>query len=124
MHDANVLLKRLVQDGAVQARDQKGQELNRSGAALRSVRAMVDIVGRDVGEVGVGGVLLHVELVDEVEEDGVLLRWRDRLGRAEGTFGEIGIGVTIVGSWGGQKAWNEPKKGGNLETHGAAVECT
>ena len=85
---------------------------------------MVDIVGRDVGEIGVGGVLLHVELVDEVEEDGVLLRGRDRLGRAEGTFGEIGSGMTVVRSWGGQKGWNKPKKGGDLETHVAAEECT
>ena len=85
---------------------------------------MVDIVGRDVGEIGVGGVLLHVELVDEVEEDGVLLRGRDRLGRAEWTFGEIGSGMTVVRSWGGQKGWNKPKKGGDLETHVAAEECT
>ena len=124
MHHADVLLKRLMQDRPVQARDQVGQERNRRGAALRSIRAVVDIVGRDIGEIGVGGVLLHVELVDEVEEDGVLLRGRDRLGRAEGAFREIGRGMTIVRSWGGHNGWNKPKKGGNLNTHGAAREYT
>ena len=124
MHDANVLLKRLMQDRPVQARDQVGQEGDRCGAALRRIRAVVDVVGRDVGEVGVGGVLLHVELVDEVEEDGVLLRGRDRFGRAEGSFREIGGGMTVVRSWGRQKGWNQPEEGGNLKTHGAAVKNT
>ena len=34
---------------------------------------MVDVVQRDVGQVGSCRVLEGVELVDEVEEDGVLL---------------------------------------------------
>ena len=124
MHHADVLLKRFMQDRPVQARDQVGQEGNRGGAALRSVRAMVDVVGRDVGEIGVGGVLLHVELVDKVEEDGVLLGWRDRLGRAEGTLREPGRRMTVVRSWRGQKGWNKPKEGGNLKTHGVVAEYT
>ena len=46
------------------------------------VGRVVDVVWGDVGQVGGGGVLLDVELVDEVEEDGVLLAGGRGLGRA------------------------------------------
>lgn len=56
---------------------------------------MVDVVGRYVGEVGVRGVLLHVEFVDEVEEYGVLLGRGYLMGRAEGAGGDVG-GLVMV----------------------------
>ena len=51
------------------------------------VGRVVDVVWGDVGQVGGGGVLLDVKLIDEVEEDGVLLAGGCVLRRAEGCLG-------------------------------------
>ena len=64
---------------------------------------MVDVVGRDVGQVCVGGVALDVELVDEVIEDGVLLSGVRGFSRAVWAGGKGGARLRpVVGSvWGG-----------------------
>lgn len=117
MHHADVSLKRLVQDRAVQAGDQVREESNGGGAALGREGRVVDVVRGDVGQVGVGGVLLDVELVDEVEEDGVLLAGVGELGGAVGPDGEA-VGLVAVG-WvrlgegqdGGEEAEEGSEKG-------------
>ena len=95
MNHPNIPVKGLVQDGAIQRGNQKRQERDGGCSALRSVRAVVDVVGRHVGQVGVRGVLLDVELVDEVEEDGVLLAGAHGLGGAVGSRGEVGLWVVV-----------------------------
>lgn len=65
------------------------------------VGRVVDVVLADVGQVGVGGVLLDVELVDEVEEDGVLLVGRDGLAGAVGASGDAVVGGFGVGGGSG-----------------------
>ena len=60
---------------------------------------MVDVVWGDVGQVGRRGILERVELVDEVEEDGVLLARGGGFGRAEGCLGCRWI---VVRCWGGE----------------------
>ena len=113
MDHADIVLKGLVQDGAVERGDQERQEADRGGAALGRVRAVVDVVRGDVGEVGVCGVLLDVQLVDEVEEDSTLLAWVDGLGRAIRAGGEgrwLRVRVAL-GSWTGQHRGNEPQEG-------------
>lgn len=122
MHHADVALERLVQDRAVQARDQVREEGDGGGAALGREGRVVDVVRGDVGQVGVGGVLLDVELVDEVEEDGVLLAGVGELGGAVGTGGEA-VGVVAVGAvgglGGGEEGGEEAHEGGEEgETHG------
>ena len=83
MHEPNIPIKRLVHDGPAHARDQVLQVRDGGGASLGRVGRVVDVVRGDVGQVGGGGVLLDVELVDEVEEDGVLLARGRVLGWAE-----------------------------------------
>ena len=61
------------------------------------VGRVVDVVWGDVGQVGGGGVLLDVELVDEVEKDGVLLAGGRGLGRAEWCLGCCR--AVILGGW-------------------------
>lgn len=58
---------------------------------------MVNVVWGDVGQIGGGRVFEHVELVDEVEEDGVLLAWGCGLGGAEWCLGWLRV---VVGCWG------------------------
>lgn len=120
MHHPNVPLKRLVQDSAVQAGDQERKEGNGGGAALGREGGMVNIVRGDVSQVGVGGVLLDVELVDEVEENGVLLARVGELGGAVGTDGEA-VGLVAVGWVGlgeGEEGGEEAHEGGEeSETH-------
>lgn len=121
MHEPDVLVEGLVQDLALHGRDQDGEEGDGGGAAGGRVRAVVDVVRGDVGQVGVGGVALDVEFVDEVVEDGVLLRRRggfagavrtrgdgDRVwgrvavvywGRGRGCGGEEGEGAEEEGGW-------------------------
>lgn len=64
---------------------------------------MVDVVGRDVGQVCVGGITLDVELVDEVIEDGVFLSGAGGFARAVWAGGKVGARLRpVVGSvWGG-----------------------
>lgn len=97
MHKPNASIKGLMHDRPVHARDQVLEELDGGRAPLRRVGRVVDVVWGDVGQVGGGGVLEHVELVDEVEEDGVLLAWGCGLGGAEGCLGWLGV---VVGCWG------------------------
>ena len=75
MHRPSISLIDLMQDCTIETRDQKRQESNRRSTSLRRVGRVVDVVWRDIGEIRVGGVLLHVELVDEVVEDGGLNVW-------------------------------------------------
>ena len=82
MHEPDVVVERLVHDGPVHARDQILEEGDGGGASLRRVGRVVDVVRIDVGQVGGRGVLEGVELVDEVEEDGVLLARAGGLGGA------------------------------------------
>lgn len=120
MHHPNVPLKRLMQDSAVQAGDQEREEGDGGGAALGREGGVVDVVRGDVGQVGVGGVLLDVELVDEVEEDGVLLARIGELGGAVGTDGEaVGlVAVRWVGLGEGEEGGEEAHEGGEEgETH-------
>lgn len=84
MHEPNIIVKRLVHNRPLHARDQVLEELDGGGAPLRRERRVVDVVRGNVGQVGGCRVLEHVELVDEVEEDGVLLAWGCGLGGAEG----------------------------------------
>lgn len=83
MHKPNILLKRLVHNRPIHARDQIIEESDGCGASLGCVRRVVDVVRGDVGQVGSRGVFEDVELVDEVEEDGVLLAGGGGLGGAE-----------------------------------------
>ena len=120
MHHPNVPLKCLVQNSAVQAGDQEREEGDGGGAALGREGGVVDVVRGHVGQVGVGGVLLDVELVDEVEEDGVLLARVGELGWAVGTDGEA-VGLVAVGWVGlgeGEEGGEEAREGGEEnETH-------
>lgn len=97
MHKPNVSVKSLVHDRPAHARDQILEELYGGRAPLRRVGRVVDVVRGDVGQVGGGGVLEHVELVDKVEEDGVLLAWGCGLGGAEWCLGWLRV---VVGCWG------------------------
>lgn len=120
MHHANVPLKCLVQNSAVQAGDQEREEGDGGGAALGREGGVVDVVRGHVGQVGVGGVLLDVELVNEVEEDGVLLAGVGELGGAVGTNGEaVGlVTVGVVGLGEGEEGGEEAHEGGEeSETH-------
>jgi len=128
VHHPDVVLERLVQDRPVQARDQERQEGDGGGAALRCVGRVVDVVGRHVGQVGVCGVLLDVELVDEVEEDGVLLAGVDISGGAEGGGGDVAAVVAVgsnrvgTGSGSGEEGGEKARKGSEEgETHGGKV---
>lgn len=118
MHKPNAPIKRLVHDRPVHARDQILEEGDGGCAPLRRVRRVVDVVGRDVGQVGGRGVLEGVELVDEVEEDGVLLAGGGGLGGAEWCLRCAGV---IVRCWGseedGESGESEGEEGG--EMHGS-----
>lgn len=73
MHKPNAPVKRLVHNRPIHAWDEIHEKGNGGCTPLRRVRRVVDVVQRDVGQVGSCRVLEGVELVDEVEEDGVLL---------------------------------------------------
>lgn len=121
VHSADIAVVDLVQDRPVLAGDQKGQELDRGLATLWCIGAMIDVVGGDVGQVGVGGVLLHVELVDEVEEDRVLLGRRHRLRRAVGASRNVaGLRMTKAATpwrWDGHEGGDKPEDSSDLKTH-------
>ena len=87
MHEPNIPIKGLVDNGPAHAGDQVLEERDGGGASLGRVGGVVDVVWGDVGQVGGGGVLLDVELVDEVEEDGLLLARGRGLGGAEWCLG-------------------------------------
>lgn len=83
----------------VHAGDQILEERDGGCAPLGRVGGVVDIVWGDVGQVGGCGVFENVELVNEVEEDGVLLARGGGLGRAEGRLGYAGV---VVIDWVGE----------------------
>lgn len=87
---AYVGIESLMQDLPFHTGDQLAEEGDGDFTALGGVGAVVGIVWGHVGREGIGGVLLDVELVEEVEEDGVLL------GRADGFGGAVGAGGDIV----------------------------
>ena len=120
MHKPDISLKRLVHNGALHARDQILQEGDGSGAPLRRVRRVVDVVRGDVGQVGVRGVFEDVEHVDEVEKDVMLLAGSGGFGRAEWC---LGYGGVVVRWWegedGGEGGESEGEDGG--EVHGWVV---
>ena len=87
---ADVGIKSLMQDLPFHTGDQLAEEGDGDVTALGGVGAVVDIVWGDVGQEGIGGILLDVELVEEVEEDGVLL------GRADGLGGAVGARRNVV----------------------------
>ena len=97
MHEPNIPIKGLVDNGPAHAGDQVLEEGDGGGASLGRVGRVVDVVWGDVGQVGGGGVLLDVELVDEVEEDGVLLAGRRGLRGAEWCLGCCR--AVIFGGW-------------------------
>ena len=97
MHEPNISIKGLVDNGPAHAWDQVLEECDGGGASLGRVGGVVDIVWGDVGQVGGGGILLDVELVDEVEEDGVLLSRGRGLGGAEWCLGCCR--AVIFGGW-------------------------
>lgn len=101
MHKSDASFKRLVHNRTVNARNQVLQERNGGGAPLGRVGRVVDVVWGDVGQVGGRGVLEDVELVDEVEEDGVLLAGGGGLGGAEWCLGCGGV-VVRYRSWRGE----------------------
>ena len=80
----------------VHARDEVLQVVDGGLAALWRVGRVVDVVWGDVGQVGGGGVLKDVELVDEVEEDGMLLAGGCVLG---GTVWPLGDCSVVVWRW-------------------------
>ena len=120
MHKPNVCIKSLVHNGAVHARDEVLQVVDGGLAALWRVGRVVDVVWRDVGQVGGGGVLEDVELVDEVEEDGKLLAGGCGLG---GTVWPLGDCSVVVWRWeredGGKGGESESREDG--EMHGCVV---
>ena len=89
MHKPNAAFERLVHNRPVHARDQEFEEGDSGSTSLRRVRRVVDVVRGDVGEVGGRGVFDYVELVDEVEENGVLLASGSGFGRTEGCLGDV-----------------------------------
>ena len=97
MHEPNIPIKGLVDNGPAHAGDQVLEEGDGGSASLGRVGRVVDVVRGDVGQVGGGGVLLDVELVDEVEEDGVLLAGRRGLWGAEWCLGCWG--AVVFGGW-------------------------
>ena len=123
VHRADIAVKSLVQNRPVLAWDQEGQELDGGFTTLWCIGTVIDVVGRDVGQVGIGGVLLHVELVDEVEEDRMLLGRRDRLGRAVGASGNVaGRRLTLTMAttprrWEGHEGGDKPEDSSDLKTH-------
>ena len=96
MHESNASIKGLVRDRPVHARDQVIEEFNGGGTSLRRVGRVIDVVWVDVGQVGGGGILEDVELVDEVEKDGVLLAWGCGLGGAKWC---LRCRRVVVGCW-------------------------
>ena len=70
---------------------------------------MVDVVWGDVGQVGGRGVLEGVELVDEVEENGVLLAGGGGFGGAEWC---LRCGGVVVRCWGGEDGGESDKSKG------------
>lgn len=109
MHKPNVRVKGLVHNRPVYARNQVLEEGNGGGTALRRVGRVIDVVWGDIGEIGGLGVLEDVELVDEVEEDGVLLAGARGLGGAEWCLGCGGV----VRCWGGKESGQRGESEGN-----------
>ena len=122
MHEPDAPVERLVYDRPVHAWDQVLEEGDGGGPALGGVGRVVDVVRGDVGQVGGRGVLEDVELVDEVEEDGVLLARGGGLGGAEWRLGRAGA-VPRYRCWGGEgdgeSGEGEGEEGG--EVHGCVV---
>ena len=98
MHKPNVRVEGLVHNRPVHAGNQVLEEGNGGCAPLRCVGRVVDVVWGDVGKVGGLRILEDVELVDEVEKDGVLLVGARVLGRAEWRLRYRGV----VRCWGGE----------------------
>lgn len=120
MHKPNAALERLVHDGPVHARDQVLEESDSGRTPLGRVGRVVDVVRGDVGQVGGRGVLEDVQLVDEVEEDGVLLAGGGGLGGAEWCLGDGGVVVRFWGGEGdGEGSESDGEEGG--EVHGWVV---
>ena len=78
---------------------------------------MVDVVGGDVGQVGGCGVFEYVELVDEVEEDGVLLARGGGLRGAEGALRYVVRCWYWGGEENGERGEGEGDEGGDV--HGS-----
>lgn len=121
VYRADIAIVSLVQDRPVLAWDQEGQELDGGCTTLWCIGTVIDVVGRDVGQVRVRGVLLHVELVDEVEEDRVLLGWRDRPRRAVGASRNVArLRITVATTprrWDGHEGGDKPEHSSDLKTH-------
>lgn len=106
MHKTNATFERFVHNGPVHARDQILKEGDGCGTPLGRVGRVVDVVRGDVGQVGGRGVLEDVELLDEIEEDGVLLAGSGGLWWAER------CGWVVVGCWGCEGTWESSKSEG------------
>ena len=115
MNESNTPIERLVNDGTVHARDQELEELDGGCTALGCVGRVVDVVRGDIGQVCGLGVLKDVELLDEVEEDGVLLAGG---GRFRGAEWRRGCGRVVSCCWaaedGGESGEDDGDESGEM----------